>query len=134
MARRASFAIHPVWIVLVLLLVAGAIGAGYFLVDRVNDPYRTLAPLDVAAYLENSNSLRGNSYKLTGGIWNSLAWSSKVGRLFSVEVNTGSATEVLPILIPAEFNQINIQKGQHFNFSVEVDDKGILTAKGLKKA
>jgi len=29
---------------------------------------------------------------------------------------------------------MNIQKGQHFNFSVEVDEKGILSVKGLKKA
>lgn len=134
MARRASLAVHPLWIVLVLLLIVGAISAGFFLVSRVNDPYRTLAPLDVAAYLENSNSLRGNNYKLSAGIWNSLAWSTQAGRLFSVEVNTGSSTEVLPVLIPVEFNQINIQKGQHFDFSVVVDEKGILTVKGLNKA
>lgn len=134
MARRASFSIHPVWVVVVLLLVVGAISAGNFLIGRVNDPYRTLASLDVPAYLENSNSLRGNSYKINGAIWNYLASSTQVGRLFSVEVNAGSGTEVLPVFIPAEFNSVNIQKGQHFNFSVEVDAKGILTVKGLKKA
>jgi len=133
MARRASFAIHPVWILVVLFLVVGAISAGHFLVGRVNDPYRTLASLDVPAYLENSNSLRGNSYKISGVIWNYLASSTKAGRLFSVVVNTGASDEVLPVFIPAEFNSVNIQKGQHFNFSVEVDDKGILTVKGLIK-
>jgi zona occludens toxin (predicted ATPase) len=134
MARRASFAIHPLWIVAVLLLAIGAISVGNYLVGRVNDPYRTLATLDVPAYLENSNSLRGNSYKISGSIWNYLSSSTKEGRLFSVEVNNGSATEVLPVLVPGEFNNINIQKGQHFNFSVEVDEKGILTVKGLTKA
>jgi hypothetical protein len=133
MARRASFAIHPLWIVAVFLLVAGAISAGYFLVGRVNDPYRTLAPLEVPAYLENAN-LRGNSYKLSASIWNYLASSTQAGRLFSVEVTTATATEILPLFIPAEFNSVNIQKGQHFNFSVEVNEKGILTVKGLKKA
>ncbi len=134
MARRASFAIHPVWIALVFCLVLGAIAAGYFIVGRVNDPYRTLAPLEVPAYLENSNSLRGNSYKISGAIWNFMASTTQAGRLFSVEVNTGAATEILPLFIPAEFNSMNIQKGQHFNFSVEVDEKGILSVKGLKKA
>lgn len=134
MARRASFSIHPVWVVAVMLLVVGAISAGYFLVGRVNDPFRTLAPLDISAYLENSNSLRGNSYKVTGSIWNYLASSTKVGRLFSVEVGSVSFPEVVPVLIPAEFNNQNIQKGQHFNFSVEVDEKGILIVKDLKKA
>ena len=134
MARRASFAIHPVWIIVVILLVLGAISVGHFLVGRVNDPYRTLAPLEVTAYLENSNSLRGNSYKISGTIWNYLASATQAGRLFSVEVKTTTSTEVLPVFIPAEFNSVNIQKGQHFNFSLEVDDKGILTVKGLKKA
>jgi len=134
MARRASFAIHPLWIVAVFLLVIGAISGGYFLVGRVNDPYRTLAPLDVPAYLENANSLRGNSYKFSASIWNYLASTTQSGRLFSVEVTNGAATEILPLFIPAEFNSVNIQKGQHFNFSVEVNEKGILTVKGLTKA
>ena len=129
MPRRASFAIHPAWILLVILLVAGAIGAGSFLVGRVNDPYRTLAPLEVAIYLENANSLRGNSYKLNGTIGNYLASSTQTGRLFSVQVEN----EVLPLLIPPEFNSVNIQKGQRFNFSVEVDPRGILTVKALQK-
>lgn len=133
MARRASFAIHPAWILVVLFLIVGAIAAGSFLVGRVNDPYRTLATLDVPAYLENSNSLRGNSYKVNGSIWNYLASSTSAGRLFSVEVVSGSTPEILPLFIPAKFNSVNIQKGQHFNFSVEVDEKGILTVKGLKK-
>lgn len=140
MARRASFSIHPLWIIAVILLVVAAISAGRFLVTRVNDPYRTLASLDVPAYLENANSLRGNSYKVSAVIWNYLGSTTQAGRLFSVEVggnaggNSGGNSEILPLFIPAEFNSVNIQKGQHFNFSVEVNDKGILTVKSLKKA
>ena len=119
---------------MVFLLVAGAIFAGYFLVERVNDPFRTLASLDVPAYLENSNSLRGNNYKISGTIENYLASSTNVGRLFSVDVSSGYNTDVLPVFIPAEFNKVNIQKGQHFSFSVEVNEKGILTVKGLNKS
>jgi len=134
MSRRASFTIHPVWIVAIFILVAAAISAGYFLVGRVNDPYRTLSPLSVSAYLENSNSLRGNSYKVTGTVWNSLAWSPTTGRLFSIEVDSGNgSTDILPLLIPAQFNNQNIQKGQRFTFKIEVDEKGILKAAGLKK-
>ncbi|MEI8341697.1 MAG: hypothetical protein WCH43_09210 [Verrucomicrobiota bacterium] len=134
MSRRASFTIHPVWIVAIFILVAAAISAGYFLVGRVNDPYRTLSPLSVSAYLENSNSLRGNSYKVTGTVWNSLAWSPTAGRLFSIEVDSGNgSTDILPLLIPAQFNNQNIQKGQRFTFKIEVDEKGILKAAGLKK-
>ena len=133
MARRASFSIHPGWILGVVLLIGAAIGAGYFVVGKVNDPYRTIPVLSVPAYLENSNSLRGNTYKVTGTIWSSLAWSPTVGRLFSVEVESPTGADVVPVLIPAELNHVNIQKGQRFIFKIEVDDQGILLAKELGK-
>lgn len=138
MPRRASFTIHPSWIIAIVILVATAISGGYFVIGRVNDPYRTLSPLNVPAYLDNSNSLRGNSYKITGTISNSLsdsmAWSPSFGRLFSIEVasDSGSA-DVLPLLIPSQFNHVNIQKGQQFIFKIEVDEKGILKVSDLKK-
>ena len=134
MSRRASSTISPIWIGALILLVAAAISCGYFLVGGVNDPYRTLSPLSISAYLENSNSLRGNSYKITGTVWNSLAWSSMMGRLFSIEIESGTGTsDILPVLIPAVFNSQNIQKGQRFIFKIEVDEKGILKVAGLKK-
>ena len=34
--------------------------------NRSGDPSRAMTPLPVADYLENSNSLRGNTYKLGG--------------------------------------------------------------------
>ncbi len=106
---------------------------GYFLYARANDPYRTLAPLDVPVYLENSNSLKGNTYKIEGTILNSLAWSAEAGRLFSVEVQSGSDAAPLPVLIPVQFNHVNIQKGQRFFFKIEVDEKGILKVRDLRK-
>jgi hypothetical protein len=133
MPRRASSGIHPAWIIVVILLIGGAIGVGYFLMGKVSDPYRTLTPLSVSEYLENSNSLRGNTYKVTGTVWNSLAWSPTTGRLFSIEVQGDHSTSVLPLLIPASFNQINIQKGQRYVFKVEIDEKGILKVKDLNK-
>jgi len=134
MSRRASSTISPVWIAVLFILIIAAISCGYFLVGSVNDPYRTLSPLSVSAYLENSNSLRGNSYKITGTVWNSLAWSPTTGRLFSIEIESGNGTpDILPILIPSVFNSQNIQKGQRFIFKIEVDEKGILKVAGLKK-
>ena len=133
MARRASFSINPAWIIVVILLIVGAIEVGYVLLGKINNPYRTLTPLNVAAYLENSNSLRGNTYKVTGTVWNSLAWSPTAGRLFSIEVESGSGVSVLPILIPAQFNYVTIEKGQRFVFQIEIDEKGILKTKDLSK-
>ena len=129
MARRASSSAHPVWILIALALLAGALGGGYFLFGRASDPYRTVSALPVQDYLQNSNSLRGNSYKLEGVISQSLAWSASAGRLFSVEVKG----EELPILVPPELNQVNIERGQRLFFKIEVGDKGVLKAQDVKK-
>lgn len=104
---------------------------GYYLYNTAKDPYRTLTQLDAESYLENSNSLRGNTYKLRGTIYASLQWSPSQGRLISVDVDDSNAR--VGLLVPPEFNSINIQKGQKFYFQVEVGDKGILKVKGIIK-
>lgn len=133
MPRRASSSPHPFWWLLALGALLAAAVAGHFLFRGVDDPYRTIPSLEIAAYLENSNSLRGNVYKVTGTIRNSLAWSATQGRMFSITVETGTGTEVVPVLIPPDFNAINIQKGQQFQLRVEVGARGILTATDLQK-
>lgn len=132
MARRASSSVSIIWIVAGVLILGAAVTGIYFLSHKVSDPYRTLSPFDVKAYLENSNSLRGNIYKLNGTVGTQLAWSREKGRLFSVETEADGGDPV-PLLIPAELNHINVQKGQRFIFQVEVVDKGILLAKGINK-
>jgi hypothetical protein len=132
MPRRASSRTHPVSLVVALILLAGALGGGAYLWMTLSDPYRTLAPIDIPTYLDNANSLRGNVYKLTGTIDSELAWSPTQGRLYAVLAD-GSKTDVLPLLIPASLNYINIQKDQRFFFKIEVGDKGILTASDMRK-
>jgi len=132
MPRRASSRTHPVWLVVALVVLAGALGAAFFW-TTFSDPYRTLTPIDVAVYLDNANSLRGNVYKMTGTIDSQLAWSPTQGRLFSVISDSGK-TDVVPLLIPPQFDHINIQKDQHFSFKIEVGDKGILKAADMRKS
>lgn len=133
MPRRASSKLHPGWLIAVGLLMAAAIAGGYWLWGKVNDPYRTIQTLDTLAYLENANSLRGNTYRINGTVWNSLGWSPNVGRLFSVEVGTGKPGDLLPVLVPASLNHVNLQKGQRFVFEVEVIEGGVLRVKSLRK-
>ena len=113
----------------IVFYVLVAIGLGYGLTLVVNEPFLALDELNTATYLDNANSLRGNAYKFSGTIANALAWSPEEGRLVSVE--TGD--NVLPVLIPVSFNSMNIQKGQAYQFSVEILDKGIIRAKDLQK-
>jgi len=134
MPRRASSQFQPLWLVGLAIAVVGLVFIGRFVVTGVNDLYRTLPAIEIGTYLENSNSLRGNVYRLQGTIENSLAWSPTTGRLFSLQVDHRGSTEMLPILVPSEFNHINIQRGQEFTFRVEIGDKGMITARELSKS
>ena len=128
MARRASSPAHPLWIVAALVLVASAIAGGFFIRSQ-GDPFRAVAALPVHEYLENSNSLRVNVYKLDGTISRSVDYSQTRGRLFAVE----SQGEVLAVLVPPEFNSRNIERGQRYVFKLEVADKGVLRVQDIKK-
>lgn len=132
MARRTKSSFRPIWIVVAILLVGAAFLGSQFFLQVAGEQFRTTASLDVHAYLENANSLRGNTYKIEGEIVESLAYSPSSGRLFAVGVDKGK--DVIPVLVPADLNEINIQKGQKFIFLLDVDDDGILRVRKLVKA
>ena len=101
-----------------------------FLGSKDKSTHRTVPSLNVGAYLENSNSLRGNTYKLEGKVAESLAWSPGSGRLIAIEVDN----EIIPVLVTADFNDMNIQKEQRLVFLVAVDEKGILRTRMVEKS
>lgn len=129
MPRRASSSAHPLWLIAAAVLVVAAIGGG-LLIRSQGDPFRTVAALPVKDYLDNSNSLRGNIYKLDGTIAKSIDWSAEAGRLFAVE----SGGEVLAVLVPPQFSAMNIERGQRYVFKLEVAEKGVLRAQEVRKA
>lgn len=108
--------------------------AAYFFVQTEDTSFRTLPELQVEAYLENANSLRGNTYKLEGVINHSLAWSSSFGRLFSVQVDQSRDEYLVPVLIPADLNDTNIQRGQKFVMKIEVVENGLLRVLEMDKS
>lgn len=134
MARRARSSFSTSHLVFAVILLAVFIGGAFLLLSRQDDSFRTLPDLEPSAYLENANSLRGNTYKLSATIDHSLAWSSVTGRLFSVRVNNGRETILLPMLIPPTLNDINVQRGQNFLFKIEVVDKGLIRVLEMRKS
>ncbi len=129
MARRASASTNPVWFIIVALIALVALIGAYVLKGRVSDPYRTLTAFPVADYMQNSNSLRGNTYKLEAVVGEQLQFSANA-RLFSVE----ASGEPVALLVPAALREVNIQKGQRFIFKIEVGDKGVIKALEAKKS
>ncbi|MEO6054361.1 MAG: hypothetical protein ABIP97_10135 [Chthoniobacterales bacterium] len=132
MARRSRSKPNYVVIIIAAVLVLGALLGAKFFMTQTGDPYRKYEKLDVGTYLENSNSLRGNVYKVEGEVMNDLAWSPTEGRLYSFGVDKNAS--VIPVLIPSVLNHVNIQKGQRFVLLLEVMDNGILRAKEITKA
>jgi hypothetical protein len=109
------------------------VAAGYFMLSAAQDPFRALHELEVGQYLENANSLRGNVYKVEGVIDHALYWSPVRGRLFSLQVDGPGRSGRVAVLVPADFNHMNLQKGQRYHIKVEVVEGGVLLARDLRK-
>lgn len=131
MARKSKKSSLSAPVIGLIVLAVLGLGATIFFLSQGAQPYRTTDTLDVSSYLENANSLRGNTYRLDGEVVNSLAMSPQRGRLISVQPEEGG---ILPLMIPERFNHLNIQRGQKFVFMVQVDERGILQVTELTKS
>ena len=130
MARKKSSSL-PKGLVPIVAGFAALVALGFvFLGSKEKTSHRTIPSLDVGSYLENSNTLRGNIYKLEGKVSESLAWSPDSGRLIAIEVDG----EIVPVLVTPDFNDMNIQKEQRLVFLVAVDEKGILRTRKVEKS
>jgi len=131
MARRAQSGLKPAHLISIVALLAGLIGGGWSLLHRGTDPMTGLSLLSAEEYLESSNALSGNIYKVEGTIDNRLdGWKGR-DRLFSVQISEGGS--FVPVLVPATL-EANIQRGQRYVFKVRVLETGILEVLQLFKA
>ena len=134
MPRNANRSVPLSWIMALAVLVALTGGGIYLLRSFLADPYRGIPELPVTEYVDNSLSLRGNTYKVTGQVENQLGWSDKAGRLFSFESEANGKSCHVGILLPPELSDVNVQKGQSFEIKVEVVNNGLLKAVQIRKA
>lgn len=87
-------------------------------------------PLSLTSYRDNANSLRGNLYQIDGKIEEMLRWSEN-GRLISFEASDGSSTIPVPVLVPADFSNVNLERGALMSLVVRVDREGTLVAESI---
>jgi len=90
------------------------------------------AALSLTSYRDNANSLRGNIYKIDGKIEEMLKWSPE-GRLISFDASDGSTSIPVPVLIPAEFKNVNLERGAPMTMVVRVDRVGTLVAEAIEQ-
>lgn len=139
MPRRAKSSFSPVHLLLSVAAVLVIAFLGYKALSRgggSSGGFVGVKDLSVREYLENSNALGGNTYRIEGTIDGRLDnWPSSTGHLFSVLVEDGDDVEPLPVLVPPKFKGINIERGQRYRFKVEVQaDTGVLEVLDLSKS
>jgi hypothetical protein len=101
----------------------------YLSLSGSQDPYRTTSPFPVKDYLDNANSLRGNTYRLEAQVDSTLEVAPDSSRLLAVE----SAGDIIPLLVPSKLNGMNIERGQKLHFKVQINEKGLVVASDIRK-
>lgn len=137
MARRAKSTINPVYFLAIAGIITIIAVGGYFILGRKSDGgFAKVTDLSAHEYLQNSNALSNNTYRIEGTVEERLDnWRSNEGRLFNVVVDVNGETVPLGVLVPAKFNGINIQRGQRFKFVVTVQaESGVLEVMELSKS
>lgn len=112
---------------LVIKLIAGDFISG----GNKRSAPRNATPMNLANYRDNANSLRSNVYQIHGKIAELLRWSPK-GRLISFDATDGSLTIPVPVLVPAEFQNVNLERGSELEMVVRVDPDGMLVAESIE--
>lgn len=87
--------------------------------------------LNLTTYRDNGNSLRGNVYRVEGKVEETLRWTPDRGRLISFEADDLSVSMPVPILVPEDFSNVNIERGSEMSMVVRVDRDGTLVAEAI---
>lgn len=87
--------------------------------------------LNLVTYRDNGNSLRGNIYRVEGRVEETLRWTPDRGRLISFEANDATLSIPVPVLVPEDFSNVNIERGSELNLVVRVDRDGTLVAESI---
>jgi len=136
MARRAKTSFKPIHLIIIFGLVALVAFGGFQMLHRTTETVAAGTDLSLHEYMENSNALGGNAYRLEGVVSERLDnWRPESGRLFSVLVEEGGESAPVTVLIPAKFGDVNIQRNQRYRFTVKVQaETGLLEVQALSKA
>jgi len=111
------------------LIAGGLLGGGDKPAAKRSTGNATLLSLET--YRSNGNSLRGNVYRVEGKVEETLRWTADRGRLISFEANDATGTMPVPILVPEDFSNINIERGSEMAMVVRVDRDGTLVAEAI---
>ncbi|MDB4617460.1 hypothetical protein OAE61_01345 [Verrucomicrobiales bacterium] len=146
MPRRASSGINTGQIIGISAAVIGFLLAAVLMIKVVggdlfggggngggnSTSFKNASELRLTAYRDNANSLRGNVYKVTGRVEETLKWTPDRGRLISLDATSDGISMPVPVMIPEDFSSINIDRGAEMSMVVRVGRDGTLTAESIE--
>ncbi|MFM2241763.1 MAG: hypothetical protein RLZ97_618 [Verrucomicrobiota bacterium] len=134
MPRRASSGPKATTIVAIIAVIAVLFFGGKFLLGgKAREGKISGTPLDMEMFVENANSLRGNSYTVEGTIDGKLQWTTDRGQVISLKVDSPGGPHFIGIEIPQDLAAVNIEREQSYQFLVRIRDGGIAVAEQIAR-
>ena len=87
--------------------------------------------LNLVTYRKDANSLRGNVYRIEGKVEQTLRWTPDRGRLISFDADDSMISIPVPVRVPEDFSNVNIERGSSMSFVVRVDREGTLVVESI---
>jgi len=130
MARRASSGVNTQALLIGAVVLILVLGGGYWLLNR--KPSGFDAPsLDIEQAVENSRSLSGNKYQVTGKLID--RETEATGSVITLQIGESPAVRFLSILVPAEFSGGNLNPQDEYTFLIEFNTNGLAVALDVKQ-
>ncbi len=133
MPRRASSSTSPALIIGIAAAVVVAIFGGKMLMTKKTASFSDVNPLVVQDLLDNGNSLRNNEYLIEGKVDERFFRTGNSESVVSIRVKSDSGDEIVPVKIPSEFNNKNIEREQRYAFKVRFEQGGIPVATAVNR-
>lgn len=131
--RRKKSSSHNLPTIVGSVIAVALIGGGFLFIKNKNTPKKSPV-LPIERYVVAANSYRGNTYQVSGEVFEIARHDPSIGKQVFVSVDTGDdpypadLPKDIGILIPTEVKGPNIETKQSYEFIVEVKDRGTLIA------
>ena len=120
--------------IIVALAVVGALVVGKFILDKRAQHFSDLNELSVSDLKSGGTSLSGNTYKITGEIIERRNLDGDRGLLLSVVSTAGEKkSSPIPVFVPKDVENINLERNHGYTFKVQVDREGLPVALDIKE-
>jgi hypothetical protein len=133
MARRASSSTNPTLIIGIVVAVIAVVFIGKFLMSKKTESFSGTNPLVVQDLLDNGNSLRNNEYLIEGKIDERFFRDGNSSSVVSIRVKAEAGEEIVPVMIPEKFNNLNIEREQRYAIKVRFEQGGIPVATDISR-